>query len=221
MSIRYLLDTDTCVAWLRNNTIDRSALPHSFYTFLASQTPPDHLNLLVIDQFEEVFTQAEAEQREALFRLLVDVPPFHAIRTHILITVRSDYLPEVFAISTLFAQVKAGLELRTMTEVELRAAIQRPIQSLSDPLAHQKRFEQALLERLAADAAPDTRCGLPAAAPSEPRRSLAARRAETGCLPHPDRRDSGSGRAVLSTPPTRCAADDPPDLHRPGGCLPR
>lgn len=154
-----LLDALQRQIGLPTQTINRSALPDSFYTFLARQTPPDHVNLLVIDQFEEVFTQAESAQRDALFSLLVHVPPFHAIRTHILITVRSDYLPEVFQIPTLYDHVKAGLELRAMSETELREAIQRPLQSLMqsipDPLVRQKRFEPALLERLASDAAPD------------------------------------------------------------------
>jgi hypothetical protein len=109
--------------------------------------------LRIIDQFEELFTQSEPSQRDALFRILEHLPPFAELRTHIIATVRADYLPELFQRKALYAQVKDGIELRAMTEDELKQAIQRPLQQ--HPEAKDKRFEQALLDKLAEDAAGD------------------------------------------------------------------
>lgn len=128
-------------------------LPHSLYTFLGEHTGPQQANLLLIDQFEEIFTQSEATQRDNLFAILANLPPFHELRTHILVTVRSDYLPELFQQPTLYDQVKHGIDLRAMSEAELKTAIQRPL--LQQPEAREKCFESELLDVLAKDAAQD------------------------------------------------------------------
>jgi hypothetical protein len=116
-------------------------------------TPANCVNVIIIDQFEELFTQSEPGQRNALFRILEHLPPFAELRTHLVATVRADYLPELFQRKALYAQVKDGIELRAMTEDELKQAIQRPLQQ--HPEAKDKRFEQALLDKLAEDAAGD------------------------------------------------------------------
>jgi hypothetical protein len=80
--------------------------PDDLNHLLASQTPTTLVNALVLDQFEELFTQAEPTQREAAFALLSGLDPFSRLRTHIIATLRSDYLPNLFAIAPLFACVK-------------------------------------------------------------------------------------------------------------------
>jgi len=50
--------------------------PEEFARFLGENTPTDQVNLLVIDQFEELFTQAAQGQREVLFAWLAGLPEF-------------------------------------------------------------------------------------------------------------------------------------------------
>lgn len=121
--------------------------------FIAERTPPQQINLLVIDQFEELFTQSEPAQRDALFAILENLPDFATLRTHVIATLRSDYLPELFARKPLYDAAKQGVDLRAMDQGELREAIQRPLQ-VRYPDAG-KRFEAALLDQLAHDAAQD------------------------------------------------------------------
>lgn len=148
-----LLDALQRRAGLPTHTLSTSDLPHALYTFLASYTPPHQVNVLVLDQFEELFTQSEVDQRNALLDILTNLPPFHTIRTHIIVTLRADYLPEIFQYATLYAQVKDSIELRAMTEEELREAILSPLHHHPQLEARQKRFQNTLLQRLSADAA--------------------------------------------------------------------
>src|SRR5436190_11179509 len=58
-----------------------------FTVGLPAAGPPEHaVCLLVIDQFEELFTQSEAGQRATLIGLLSALPPFASLRTHIIAT---------------------------------------------------------------------------------------------------------------------------------------
>ncbi len=112
---------------------------------------PTQINLLLIDQFEELFIQSEASQRPPFCDFLINLPDFAASHTHILITLRVDYLDELFAIQPLWAIAKEGVELRTMKADDLRNAIQKPLQ-INYP---QKRFAPELLERLVQDGGAD------------------------------------------------------------------
>ncbi len=127
--------------------------PDHLAQFVQQATPPQQVNLVVLDQFEELFTQAEPAQRDALFAILAQLPSSGDLRTHVIATFRSDYLPELFEHEALYEIVKDGVDLRAMSVAELREAIQRPLQQ--EPVAAGKHFEPALLERLAADAAGD------------------------------------------------------------------
>ncbi|MEP7200860.1 MAG: hypothetical protein ABI874_13640, partial [Chloroflexota bacterium] len=125
--------------------------PESFAQFLRDQTPARQVNVIVVDQFEEAFTQSEPQARDALFALLAALPPFAQARTHVIATMRADYLPELFAVPALFAIAKQGVELRVMSEAELSDAIQQPLRAAYPDGA--KHFEPALVEHLARDAA--------------------------------------------------------------------
>lgn len=123
--------------------------PDTFFSFVQQHTHKNQVNLLVIDQFEELFTQSEPAQRDTLVAILEHRPSFDQLRTHLIITLRSDYLPKLFEYQPLYEKCKQGLEVRVMTEEELREAIQRPIQQ-SYPDGS-KQIEEALLESLAQD----------------------------------------------------------------------
>ncbi len=122
---------------------------------LLGNAPRGQVNLLVIDQFEELFTQSDPAERDRLVGWLAGLPPVERSRTHIIATLRSDYLGELYALSPLWdIAVRDGfIELRAMSAAELKEVIQRPLEKRYP--AGDKRFEPALLDRLAADAARD------------------------------------------------------------------
>jgi hypothetical protein len=127
--------------------------PADFGDFLQANTPPQQVNVIIIDQFEELFTPSNAQPRDALFALLTQLPPFRSTRTHIIATVRADYLPELFALPALYDIAKRGIDLRVMSTDELHEAIQQPLRATYPDNA--KRFQPELVERLAQDAAED------------------------------------------------------------------
>ncbi len=108
--------------------------------------------LLVLDQFEEFFTQADDNERTECFAWLASLPTFEKCSLHILITIRADYLDELHEVDALWPlQQACSIPLHAMRAENLKQAIQRPLQ-VHFPGA-EKRFEPALLEKLAQDAA--------------------------------------------------------------------
>lgn len=119
---------------------------------VTSNSEEHRVSLLLIDQFEEIFDPTcDVEQRDILIMILSKLPLFKKPHIHVIITLRSDFLPDLFRHSILYDNAKQGIDLRAMNVNELCAAIERPLQH-----AHStKRFEKTLLNRLAADAAED------------------------------------------------------------------
>jgi len=110
------------------------------------------VSILIIDQFEELFSQSESGEKDAFFAFLTDLPPFGQSRLHIITTMRSDYLPDLFDKSDLYEINRNSIDLRVMTEVELTEAIQQPLWSLH---GNQKRFQDDLLFQLVNDTVED------------------------------------------------------------------
>jgi energy-coupling factor transporter ATP-binding protein EcfA2 len=124
--------------------------PSEFSRFLVEHTPQDQVNLLVIDQFEEFFTQSSAAGREIALNFLANLAGFQEIHTHVLVTLRSDFLQELFNHPALWNTAKQGVELRAMTTEELNIAIQQPLWNVQTHPSYQgKRFKPALLKYLA------------------------------------------------------------------------
>lgn len=115
--------------------------------------PPNQINLLVLDQFEEFFTQAPQATGEQFFAWLANLPPFSTTRTHIIATLRADYLPELFNHPALYEIAKHGVDLRAMNGDELVQAIQQPL--YASRYAKMKKFEPSLVGKLAEDTAQD------------------------------------------------------------------
>ncbi|SRR6266508_6496189 len=67
------------------------------------------------------------------------------------VTMRSDFLPELFAWKALYDIAKQGIDLYAMEVDDLRRAILHPLEQ-QYPLGD-KRFEDALLDKLAGEAA--------------------------------------------------------------------
>ena len=103
-----------------------------------------HRLLLIVDQFEELFTLAGEEAvpfQEALLRLM------QAPNTFLILTVRADFYPDLMT-SPLWPQIQAHrLEVLPLDEEGLRQAIVRPAEDVG------VFVETALVERLLADAA--------------------------------------------------------------------
>jgi formylglycine-generating enzyme required for sulfatase activity len=111
------------------------------------------VNLLILDQFEELFTQSDPQERNSLFQWLIDLPKFDEARTHVIATIRSDYLNELAEVALLWMKAKDAIVLRAMSIESLKATIQRPLQVCYPD--GEKRFEPALVDRLAQDSAND------------------------------------------------------------------
>ncbi len=127
---------------------------------LREHTPPEQVNVIVLDQFEELFTQSEPGQRQAVFDALGELPPFGEARTHVIATLRADHLHRLLGIKPegLYdIAARRGVALRAMGADELRQAIERPLARWmkDNPQQGRKEFEAALLDRLVKDAGED------------------------------------------------------------------
>ena len=129
--------------------------PQTWHSTLQA-TPLDQINILIIDQFEELFTQTTNPQDKTLvIELLTTMPPFEECRTHILATVRVDYLPAILDESPSLYKLatEQGIALAPMNDDELRQAIQQPLVWFRNQFAtiNHKAFEFALLTELLTD----------------------------------------------------------------------
>jgi conflict system STAND superfamily ATPase/GAF domain-containing protein len=134
-----------------------------FEVFRPSQSPKRRLNealkrvgskdiqVIVIDQFEELFTQSIPNERDALFGFLRKLPPSNKSQRFVIATLRSDYLGELFDVQWLWEIAKQGIELREMRIQELKDAILRPLQARYPN--GDKKFDSKLVEKLAMDTA--------------------------------------------------------------------
>jgi WD40 repeat protein/ABC-type dipeptide/oligopeptide/nickel transport system ATPase component len=107
--------------------------------------------LILIDQFEELFSQGDSTARGQILDLLAKVASSLNAPIRIIATMRSDFLPQLLADPRFEAAERRKVVVRAMTEDELRDAIQCPIQVLHP----EKHIEPALLEELVKDAAVD------------------------------------------------------------------
>ncbi len=110
--------------------------------------------LIVVDQFEEIFTQTPEEQRQGFIEALLDLPARSQAR--IVLTLRADFYAAALQISRTLSDhlQEAQVNLGSMTQGELRAAIEGPARAAG------LEFEPGLVERLLADVA-DEPGGLP------------------------------------------------------------
>lgn len=102
--------------------------------------------LLIVDQFEELFTLVESEAErlafvEALLALAADAPGHRVV-----LTMRSDFEPFVAAIAPLYARFAAGrVAMVPLGAVELRQAIEAPAQAIG------LKFEPGVVDLLVQD----------------------------------------------------------------------
>ncbi|MBV9544750.1 MAG: hypothetical protein JOY61_10260, partial [Chloroflexi bacterium] len=130
--------------------------PEDLNLLLASRRQGEQVNVLLFDQFEELFTQADPSERDVVTALLSGLGTFSDLRTHVLATLRSDYLSRLFDTPALLERFKRdGIELRAMSSDELARAIRRPLQAQASMDGKEKRIDPALVERLVEDVGED------------------------------------------------------------------
>ena len=118
---------------------------------LAQFSEADGVGILVIDQFEELYTQSISNQRAEVLQWLAQLPDSAPLIRHVIVTLRSDYLKELTEIEPLWKVAKDAFVLRAMSVDEIKSAILRPFQV--DTQLRDKQFEPELVEKLAQDAA--------------------------------------------------------------------
>ena len=126
--------------------------PEDFCRLLDDYTPAHCLNVLIIDQFEELFTQSDVAERDLICAFLSDLAPFGRLRTIIIATLRADYLPSLFTVPLLYERnQRDGIALRAMSAEDLARAITLPTEQRARVLDKEKRVEPALVQRLVED----------------------------------------------------------------------
>ncbi len=122
---------------------DPAAAQQTISTLLATQ-PDARRVLLVVDQFEELFTLAHKDA-DAFQRALLGLSRTPAC--YVVLTVRADFYPSLMT-SGLWSEIQAHrFEVLPLKEDSLREAILRPAEDVG------VMVEPALIERLVADAA--------------------------------------------------------------------
>jgi DNA-binding SARP family transcriptional activator len=88
-----------------------------------AEVPADEPLLLVVDQFEEVFTVLDAADRAAFLATLAELEP----AMHVVIAMRSDFVPRLAEHPEISRRVTTNAVLLTpMSAEELRRAVERP-----------------------------------------------------------------------------------------------
>jgi WD40 repeat protein len=114
---------------------------------LTETRPPDERWVLVVDQFEEIFTLcADAKHREAFISGLTQLAQAEQSEIKIVAAMRADFFDRFGPYPTFGALAQQGLQLvLDMETSELRAAIEQPAAK------HGVVFEEGLVEQIIAD----------------------------------------------------------------------
>jgi hypothetical protein len=134
----------------------RLRTPWALNRVLAERTPPNQVNVVVLDQFEEVFTIASPERRQSICDMLAGLGTFALLRTHVIVTLQADYLPALFNSPGLYARAKRdGIELRAMSRGELAEAIEQPLREQARLARKDRRLDPLLVNQLVTDVGVD------------------------------------------------------------------
>lgn len=130
-----LLGETSGLSALKDETVDR---------LLAEHTPAGRL-LVVVDQFQEIFTQADRDEGARFIAALQELTGLQKC-TQVL-TMRADFYPELMISDLWLLDAGQRLEVAPLSGAARRQAIQQPAADVG------VRLEGGLLERLLADAA--------------------------------------------------------------------
>ncbi|HSH03556.1 MAG TPA: BTAD domain-containing putative transcriptional regulator [Anaerolineae bacterium] len=123
----------------------QGALAHHLVDFLENKPKNQHL-LLIIDQFEELFTLTQSHEQQQHFLSLLFTALNALTNLHIIITLRADLINQALNHRNLADSLqKNAIMLSHMTKEEIRQAIIAPAQILNVP------YEDGLVERIIRD----------------------------------------------------------------------
>jgi WD40 repeat protein/class 3 adenylate cyclase len=133
-------------AVLRELETDRRALDLAARQLLVGASPAARL-LLVIDQFEELFTICdEVEERDRFLDAILCAVGTPGARTSVVVVLRADFYGQAASVPALAAAIETNhILLGPMREDELRAAVERPARHVG------LRLEPGLAEAVVAD----------------------------------------------------------------------
>ncbi len=112
---------------------------------LLGLNPPARRLLLLVDQFEEVFTQTEREETSRFFGALRDLRNLKDFT--LVLTMRADFYPDLMNCPLWPIDVSQRIEVAPLRGVALRKAIKQPAANIG------VQIEPDLIERLLVDAA--------------------------------------------------------------------
>jgi len=114
--------------------VDETAI-HAIAERTLQDAPPDHRLVLVVDQFEELFTLESPKYQEQIIAALLHAVRVAGGRTTVVVTLRADFYARVAEYDELFVWMEQRrVFVPPMSETELREAIQRPARLVKFPL---------------------------------------------------------------------------------------
>jgi WD40 repeat protein len=113
---------------------DETAM-HAIAERVLRDAPPAHRLVLVVDQFEELFTLESAEYQEQVIAALLYAVRVAGGRTTVVVTMRSDFYARAAEYDELFVWMEQHrVFVPPMNKTELRDAIRRPARLVEFPL---------------------------------------------------------------------------------------
>jgi len=123
----------------------QSALDDIAAELLAGK-PEEARFVLVIDQFEEIFTLTSDDERKAILDLLVFAIQHEGGRVQVIFTMRADFFDRLSAVPELAKLVRENLDIATeMTPEQLRRSIEEPARRVG------VMYEEGLVETILED----------------------------------------------------------------------
>ena len=143
----YLGEDDTRTTERVIKNVQNPEIVQQYINSILEDAPKGSRLLIVIDQFEEVFTRASDADAEAFINVLVAAANFKNSRLQIIVTMRSDFfgsLGRYPALAQLFEQENMII-VTDMTAANIRRAIEGPVQALG------LKYEDGLVDRILDD----------------------------------------------------------------------
>lgn len=143
----YLEEDDTRTIERVIKNVQDPDITQQYTNNILHDAPKESRLLIVIDQFEEVFTRAGDTEAEAFINVLVNAANYANSRLQIIVTMRSDFfgsLGRYPALAQLFEQENMII-VTDMTVANIRRAIEGPVQAVG------LKYEGDLVDRILDD----------------------------------------------------------------------
>jgi WD40 repeat protein len=138
-------DTRTMERVIKN--VQDPEIVQQYINNILADAHSDSRLLIVIDQFEEVFTRASSAEAEAFIKVLVTASEYANSRLQVIVTMRSDFFGNLGpypALAQLFEQENMII-VTDMTVANIRRAIEGPVQAVG------LKYETGLVDRILDD----------------------------------------------------------------------